>query len=199
MDDTLTTVAVFGGSFSPPHIGHALVAAWLRWSGLADEVCLVPVYQHPFSGRTGTLRKDVQAPYAARVRWCRALASTVGPWVRVSDIESTLDGPSYTANTLDALSDSHPGHRFRLVLGTDLLRDVDKWHRWHRIADNYAPIVVGRGGYDDSPSSPTFPVVSSTDIRQRLRVAEPVAHLLPMAVLDAMREDGWGPGSTKWS
>jgi nicotinate-nucleotide adenylyltransferase len=191
-------IAIFGGSFSPPHVGHALVAAWLRWSGTADAVWLIPVYDHPFRQQAGALQKDVQAPYAARLRWCRALAETVGPWVDVSDIESTLEGPSYTIHTLEALAARHPEHRFRLVMGTDLLAGTGKWHRWDDIAARFPPIVVGRGGYDDAPLAPTFPVVSSTEVRRRLRDDEPVAHLLPERVLEAMTRDGWGPGTARW-
>ena len=39
---------MYGGSFNPPHIAHAMVASWLVWSGEVDQVWIVPVYQHAF-------------------------------------------------------------------------------------------------------------------------------------------------------
>ena len=43
-------VAVYGGSFNPPHVAHAMVASWLLWTRLVDEVWLVPVFRHAFEG-----------------------------------------------------------------------------------------------------------------------------------------------------
>src|SRR5688500_13322137 len=101
-------VAIYGGSFNPPHVGHAMVAGWLRWTDLADEVWLLPAFAHPFD-------KEL-APFDRRVAWCAALAEAVGPWVRVEPIESTLPPPSYTVDTLSALRDLHPGRQLRLVV-----------------------------------------------------------------------------------
>lgn len=171
-------VAVYGGSFFPPHVGHAMVAAWLRWTDRADEVWLVPAWQHPFG--------KALAPFDARLGWCEALATAVGPWVRACDIERQLDGTSFTVRTLDALAAAHPEHSFRLVLGADLLEGTWGWHEWERLAATYPPIVVGRTGWPDVPGAPTFPDVSSTMIRARLAAGEDVSPWVPQAVLRAM-------------
>ncbi len=172
-------VAVYGGSFNPPHMGHALVSAWLRWADRADEVWLVPTSVHPFA-------KDL-APFEDRVRWCEALAATLGPWVRVEPIEASLSGVSYTVQTLDALAARHPGVAFRLVLGADNLRDTPKWRAWDRIQAVYEPVVVGREGWPEVPDAPTFPGISSTEVRRRLARGEPVDHLVPAAVLAVLQ------------
>lgn len=172
-------VAVYGGSFSPPHVGHALVAAWLRWSGRADQVWLVPTFKHAFG-------KPI-APFDARLRWCGALAATVGDGVSVSDIEAHLQGTSYTLHTLDALAAAHPEHSFRLVVGADVLPDTARWHAWDQIVARYPPIVVGRAGWPDVPGVPTFPAVSSTQVRAALAAGEDVSAWVPAAVLAAMQ------------
>ena len=51
MPDRDRVVAGYGGSFNPPHVGHAMVAQWVVWTGRADAVWFVPVYQHAFEGR----------------------------------------------------------------------------------------------------------------------------------------------------
>lgn len=173
-------VAVYGGSFFPPHVGHAMVAAWLKWTDRADAVWLLPTYQHPFG--------KALAPFEDRLRWCAALAAAVGPWVAVSDIERTLGGTSYTVRTLDALAAAHPEHTFRLVIGADLLDATQRWHDWDRLAATYTPVVVGRAGWPDVPGSPTFPDVSSTMIRARLLADQDVSAWVPAAVLDAMAD-----------
>lgn len=181
-------VGVFGGSFHPPHMGHALVAAWLRWADRVDEVWLVPTYAHPFG--------KVLAPFDQRLVWCEALARTVGPFVRVEPIERELGGTSFTIDTLDALAARHPEHAFRLVVGADILADAPRWRAWARIEAAYPPVVVGRVGHPDVPGAPAFPAVSSTEVRAALAAGEDVSHLVPVAVLEALRETeavGSGP------
>lgn len=46
-----TRVAYFGGSFNPPHVGHAMIVSWVLWTGLAEEVWLAPTTITP-SGRS---------------------------------------------------------------------------------------------------------------------------------------------------
>lgn len=185
-------VAVFGGSFNPPHIVHGLVAAWVRWTGAADAVWFVPVFAHPFEGRHGKRL----APFDRRVAWTRALAASLGEWAAVSTVEAGLPAPSFTVDTLDALAAAHPGHRFRLVVGADVLGQTADWKAWDRIAAAYDPVLVGREGYAGG-GEPPFPAVSSTDVRARLLAGEACAGLLPVAVRDALATDDlralWGP------
>ena len=169
-------VAFFGGSFNPPHVGHAMVAEWLLWTRRADQVLLVPAFAHAFG-------KDL-APFAARLDWCRALAELLGPRVVATDVEAGLPLPSFTVDTLDHLARLHPDWTLRLVVGADNLLVAAKWKDWARIEAAYAPIVVGRPGYPDVPDAPVFPDVSSTEIRKRLREGSRVDHLVPAAVLE---------------
>ena len=163
-------IAVFGGSFNPPHVGHAMVAAWIRWTGCADQVWLVPVFQHAFG-------KDL-TPFDERLAWCDALAKSVGPWVKVSTVEEGLPVPSYSIDTLSALQRQHPEHAFRLVVGSDILDETHKWKQWEDIERHFAPIIVGRQGYAAVEGTLSFPTVSSTEVRGRLARGETVDHLL---------------------
>ncbi len=77
-------VAIYGGSFNPPHVGHALVAAWLLWTRQADAVWLLPVFRHAFEKR----HNKALVPWADRLAWCEAFAQDVDPRVRVEAIEA---------------------------------------------------------------------------------------------------------------
>jgi nicotinate-nucleotide adenylyltransferase len=155
-----------------------MVAAWLRWSGLVDEVWLVPTPSHPFA-------KDL-ADFSLRVAMCEGLAGVVGPWVKVSTIEATLQKPTYTVNTLLALSEQFPKVDFRLVVGADTIPEWPKWRDWEKIEKGFAPIVVGRQGYEAPPDAVSFPNISSTEVRQRLAQGLPVEHLVPREVRDVL-------------
>jgi nicotinate-nucleotide adenylyltransferase len=186
-------IAVYGGSFNPPHRAHAQVASWLVSADVVDQVWLVPVFHHAFEGVHGKLL----APYAQRVAWCAAMAGALGGQVVVSDVESKLSAPSYTIDTLQYLSMAHPEHHFRLVVGADILTQTSGWKSWDRIVEDHLPIVVGREGY--SPSDrvlegvPTFPAVSSTEVRSRLSKGESVDDLVTPEVAGLLMEGHpWG-------
>lgn len=177
-------VAIYGGSFNPPHVVHGMVAAWLLWTGQVEQVWLVPVYRHAFESWHG----KALAPFEARVRWCEALARDVDPRVQVSTIEAELPVPSYTISTLRALAARHPEHRFRLVVGADVLQQSPKWRAWDEIAAEFAPIAVGRAGYPSPPGGVVFPELSSTEIRARLAAGEPIDGLVTRGVLPLLQE-----------
>jgi nicotinate-nucleotide adenylyltransferase len=184
-------VAVYGGSFNPPHVGHAMVASWVRWTGRAEEVWLVPVYQHAFEGIHGKRL----APFDERVRWCEALAADLGEGVRVCAVERELPAPSYTVQTLRHLRAAHPDHDFRLLIGADVLPQLPQWRDWQTIAREFSPVVVGRQGHaaPEGVAAVDFPAVSSTEIRARLDAGEPLDHLVTARVASALR-DYWSAG-----
>ncbi len=182
-------VAVYGGSFNPPHLAHGMVAAWLLRTEQADEVWLVPVYQHAFEGLHG---KHL-APYSDRVEWCRIMAEETDPRVRVSEVEADLSVPSFTIDTLHHLAQTHPEHTFRLVVGADVLGQVDSWRDWPGIQERYSPIVVGREGHAVPDGVPVFPGISSTEIRRRLAAGESVDGMITAGVAAALA------GSAAWA
>lgn len=162
----LPVLGVFGGAFDPPHLGHAMVPAYLRLRGLAERVLVVPCADHP-------LGKDL-SPFVRRMALVRAAMAIHGDAVEVSDVEARLHaergGPSYTLRMLEAVAAEHPGHEVRLVVGSDIVGEVQRWHRWDEIERRFAPIVVPRTGHAP-PDACALPAVSSTQVRAWLRTA----------------------------
>lgn len=179
-------IAVYGGSFNPPHVAHAMVAAYLLWTDQADEVWLVPVYRHAFE----PWHNKALAPYDERLRWCQAMAADVDDRIRVCDVERDLPTPSFTIETLRALRERHPDHAFRLVVGADVLPTLPKWRDWASIEAEFSPILVGREGYPSPPGTVDFPDVSSTAIREYLARGEAVGGLVTRGVARLLRGEG---------
>ncbi len=179
-----SVVAIYGGSFNPPHVGHGLVASWVLWTGRADALWLLPSFGHPFAKRS--------APFGRRVAMCEALGGLLGPRVSVCPIEAELPRPNYTYDVLSVLAARHPALRFRLVVGADVTGDLPRWHRWADIEARFDPLLVGRQGFPTPQATIDMPGVSSTEIRDRLAQGLPVDHLVPATVL---REIGdlYGP------
>lgn len=157
----MKTVAVYGGSFNPPHVVHALVAGYVLSCHPVDALVVVPTAQHPFA-------KDL-APFEDRAAMC-ALAMRHLRDVTVSEIERGLPAPSLTLHTLQALAARMPGVALRFVLGSDLVAETPKWHAFDRIRALAPPIVVRRAGYpDEGAVGPALPELSSSQIRALVR------------------------------
>lgn len=164
------TIGVFGGSFDPPHVGHVLALHYLFSIGEVSQVIIVPVYDH-------ALHKPLSS-YDVRLRLCDAAfgfqSGALPPErrdfpVTVSRIERELPRPSYTLRTLRALRQRHAGDDWRLIIGTDVLRETEKWHRFDEVAALAPPLILGRVGYPHQ-SAPigVLPEVSSTAIRKSI-------------------------------
>lgn len=166
-------IAIYGGSFNPPHVGHLMVIDWLRWTEQVDGIWLLPTFSHAFA-------KEL-APFETRVALCEAATAEMSG-VSVCTIEATLAVPSYTIDTLSVLAERHPEHRFRFVLGADALQEVDRWKSWDELLHRFPPIIVGRQGYPTPTGAIDFPGVSSTEIRARVRRGASIAHLVPAVI-----------------
>ena len=177
-------VAVFGGSFNPPHIAHVLAAVYVLSTEPLDEVLVVPVYRHPFA-------KEL-APYEDRLEMCRLAFSWI-PRVRISTVERELGGESLTLRTLEHLASAHPDWSMRLLLGADVIGDLSKWHRFDRIEAIAPPLFVGRAGVaTEGAPEPLLPKISSTEVREAIGRGEieRVEKLVPHAVLSYAAEHG---------
>ena len=184
-------VALFGGSFNPPHVAHQLVALYVLETQPVDELWMIPCFLHPFE-------KSLQ-PFAERLEMCRRAARGLGDRVRVSDVEGQLGGESRTLRTVQALQGAHPEHQFSLIIGSDLQAETASWYRAEELRQLVPFVVVGRGGHEPAtveaseaavPAGVTMPEISSSDVRRRLSDGLPVDRLVPRGVLDYIRERG---------
>jgi nicotinate-nucleotide adenylyltransferase len=169
MNKTQKKIAVYGGSFNPPHLGHTMIVSWLLWSGIVDMVIILPVYAHAFDG----IHDKKLAPFEKRVLWSKVafadcLNSKKNEIVIISELEKELPTPSYTIDSLQALQKQYPQSQLRLVIGSDSIPHLPQWKNWSEIEAHFSPIVVGRVGYP-CESEVFFPDISSTDIRQKLK------------------------------
>jgi nicotinate-nucleotide adenylyltransferase len=163
-------VGLFGGSFNPPHDGHAHVAETaLKQLGL-DRVIWLVSPGNPLKGRPESIE--------GRLRAVRAFAR--GPRMIVSDAEARL-GTRYTVDTVRALQRRFPAVEFVWVMGSDSLASFHRWKKWRQIAALLPLVVIPRPGFitRSSPASRSVRVLrlhaplndaSSTALRARASV-----------------------------
>ena len=182
-------MALFGGSFNPPHVAHQMVALWALETQPVDEVWFVPVFKHAFN-------KDLE-PFEHRVEMTRLAAARFGAAAKVVDAEKDNE----SGRTYDLLLELTTGatadasRTFRLLVGTDILAESHKWHRWDDVIAMAPLMVIARAGHLPAGHETTFaaPSISSTQIRELLSETTPmvergpahdeVASLLPASVL----------------
>jgi nicotinate-nucleotide adenylyltransferase len=177
-------VGFFGGTFDPPHISHLLFCVWaLEMAGL-DKVLWAPAVEHPFG-------KGV-APFEDRLAMSRLTARLLAPRVEVSDIERHLPTPSYTVNTILELRRRMPGTKISVLVGSDIVAELDKWARIEELRRLADFIVVPRGGYagEGDADSIALPLLSSTAVREALREGRSVAHAVTPAVREYIERRG---------
>lgn len=172
-------VAIYGGSFDPPHKGHRMLAENLARACGVQRVLIIPTAMSPFKSTSGASCVD-------RLEMCKLAFS--GELFEVSDIEINRGGKSYTIDTVNAVKERYPDSRLYLFMGDDMFLSFDKWYRHKEIAracklvaacrtENLGELenmklfsrdVLGLGA-DDVIFCENVPVeISSTTIRQNI-------------------------------
>lgn len=174
-------LGIFGGSFDPPHLAHAMAVLWGLESGEVDRVIVVPVAQHAFGKRAA-------APFHHRMEMCRLAMALFADHVEVSPIESEREGPSYMIDTLRQLALSHPDATFRLLAGSDVAGEIPQWREGAEVL-RLAPLLeIPRPHPGESTTRFALPDISSTATREALRSQSDTRYLLSHTVRNYIRE-----------
>ena len=192
-------IGVFGGAFDPVHFGHLLLAEQAREQVRLNQVWFVPAARHPFKA------ESTVAPFDRRAEMLR-LAIAGHDAFRVDEIEKNRPGLSYTADTLDELKHQHSGDELFVLIGSDTLPDLPKWHDPLRIVRAASLVVRERPGFPIMPTAELqtsigAPVrmevivvplndLSSHDIRKRVRQGHSIRYMTPRAVEVYIGEKG---------
>lgn len=121
-------IAILGGTFNPPHIGH-LNAAKAVLEGLEpDKLLLVPANippHKPLPEGSPTASQRLEMTNLFRGGFPR---KQIVDTVEVSDLELQRTGKSYTSDTLLALKEQYPDDELWLLMGTDMFLSFLTWH-----------------------------------------------------------------------
>lgn len=167
-------VAVLGGAFDPPHLGHFGLAKTALKTGLVDQVWLMPNFSHPW--------REAIAPAKDRLAMCKLLVNPPSPApgglrrARVSDLEIKRRGKSYTIDTVRELKRKFPDYVFFWLMGSDRLIDLKKWKVIERLLKEIKFIVLPKT------------TVSSTKIRERIKKGLSISGLVPKKVEEYIRK-----------
>lgn len=129
-------VGLFGGSFDPPHAGHAHLTREALKRLRLDQLWWLLSPGNP-------LKQDPPAPLAERLAAARA--QITHPRVTITDVEAQL-GTRATIDTLTRLQGLYTGTRFVWLIGADNLAGFHRWERWQAIFARVPIAVFARPG-----------------------------------------------------
>ena len=145
-------VGLFGGSFDPPHAGHAHLSREAMKRLRLDRLWWLVSPGNP-------LKPDAPAPLAERLEAARTRITH--PRVIITDIEAQL-GTRASIDTLTRLRALYPGTRFVWLMGADNLAGFHRWQHWQEIFALMPIAVFARPGQRlaalNSPAARRFAV-----------------------------------------
>lgn len=179
-------IALFGGSFDPPHIGHMMACYYVLSTMDIDEVWIVPSYRHPFEKES--------LDYNLRVKMCELSVSLLKDKVRVMRLEEELgargEQPVYTIDLLKYVKERFPDNRFYFVIGSDILLETEHWKDFDKIEHYAKLIILIRRGVDTAEDyKSVLPDISSSIIRDNIGKNIPIKGLVTKEVLGFIEEN----------
>src|SRR6201996_6731439 len=117
-------IALFGGTFDPPHRGHIAAPRAALGRLALDQVLVAPVATQPFKAGFAT------STFADRLAMVRLAVAGI-PGLAASDIDAALPGdePNYTVDTVKRLRQLHPVDKLFCLVGADSFLTLKHWHR----------------------------------------------------------------------
>ena len=190
---------IFGGTFDPPHLGHALVAEQALWQLNLDRILFMPASNPWMKDRGRITEVDNRVEMTV-------LATEGNDKFVVSRMEADRAGPTYTADTLRELREQGEEEIY-LIVGLDALAEISLWHTPEHIVEMATIVGYPRDGFEKIPARQldavkegasrevvllTGPTVSisSTRVRAYVSKGHSVEGLVPAAVEEYISEKG---------
>jgi nicotinate-nucleotide adenylyltransferase len=161
-------LGILGGTFNPIHLGHLVLAEAFRERLALDRVLFVPAATPPHKPPVGLV--------PALHRYAMVTLAVAGhPRFVACPVELERSGPSYSADTVEALAGEWAGARLFFLMGSDTFLDLPTWRTPERLG-HFATLGVGyRAGSAFEPDGPAARAVLARFARSGWRRVPPDA------------------------
>ena len=130
-------IALFGGSFDPPHFGHIQIVLAALSTLEIDKLIIVPAYRNP-------LKDSICANGMKRIEWLKTIFKSY-PKVEISDFEVSQNRPVYTIETV--LHYKTATDKIFLILGADNVEKLSQWHQFDLLKNEVTFVVATRDNH----------------------------------------------------
>ena len=131
-------LAVYGGAFNPPHLGHLYAAKAVLNRIRPDKLIVIPTADPPHK----SLAEDTPSNHD-RLELLRRTMPRDGR-IEISDTEILRHGKSYTRTTVEQLLLKYPDAEIFLMIGTDMLETFEQWYSFKWILEKVTLVAFGR-------------------------------------------------------
>ncbi len=157
----METIALFGGSFDPPHIGHeAIVKAVLKRKEI-QRVVIMPTFLNPFKAKSF-------APSKLRVKWLKKIfKSYMNVTIDTFEVEQERKVP--TIESVRYLLKKYK--KIYLVIGADNLSSLKQWYHYDELSKLVTFMVASRDNIKVPENFISLDIdedISSTHLRENL-------------------------------
>jgi nicotinate-nucleotide adenylyltransferase len=182
-------IGLYFGSFNPIHTGHLIIASYIANNTLLEQVWFVISPQNPLKKENSLLNEHHR-------KHLIDLSIEGEKKLKTSNVEFKLPRPSYTIDTLTYLSEKYPHHQFSIIMGSDSFSNIKRWKNFEVLLKSYPIYIYERPGFKvtgDPGSGITLlqaPLleISSTHIRELLRLRKSIRYLVPDIVKEEIEQ-----------
>jgi nicotinate-nucleotide adenylyltransferase len=157
----METIALFGGSFDPPHLAHEqIVRLALHLNGV-EKVIVMPTYLNPFKSHS-------HAPSELRLKWLKSIFS-LDKNVEVSNFEVALKRKVPTIETVKFLLKTYK--KIYLIIGADNLKSLKQWQNYEELQSLVTFVVASRDQIEIPKNFMQLTLqedISSTQLRNKI-------------------------------
>lgn len=182
-------IAILGGTFDPPHLGHLILAETVLKELNYDKVLFIPSKIPPHKNISGEVSDEDRL---------NMLKLSIEDDKRFSfdDYELKSEGISYSIKTLNYLYQNYNiDGKIALIIGADLIKNFHKWKEPEKISELTNIVAVNREENDnlDKENIEKYNIkiiiapridISSTLIRERIKKNKAFRYFLNNKVYD---------------
>lgn len=180
-------IAILGGTFNPPHLGHLYIAEQVFEMLNLDEIRFMPNAVPPHKKVTEGISDENRVELVRK-----AIEGNSHFKMELFEIEK--GGASYTYDTMLELTKREPNTEFYFIIGADMVEFLPKWYKIDRLMELVTFIGVTRSGFQLNTDYPIkkleLPLfdVSSSGIRAQIKADKSVRYMVPDNVYYAIKE-----------
>ena len=157
----MDTIALFGGSFDPPHLGHEAIVKEILKLDIIEKVVIMPTFLNPF-------KSNFHASPALRIAWLKKIFAPYDN-VAIESYEVDLKRQVSSFESVKYLLKRYK--KIYLIIGADNLKALSKWNNYSELKELVTFVVVSRDGIEIPANFLKLKVeenISSTQLRKHI-------------------------------
>ncbi len=161
----MKTIALYGGSFDPPHIAHEAIVKTLSNLNFLDKIIVMPTYLNPF-------KDSFTAPSELRLEWLKKIFSENAN-VEINSYEVDKKREVPTIESVNHLFKEYD--KIYVVIGADNFSSLHKWHKYDELKTKVTFIVATRDNIKIQKDFIQLKIdenISSSELRKSLDISK---------------------------